>query len=377
MAAHLSAAATDNGYLPQAEGETATPDPYRLEIRGLLAIPLAVAIAIVPLFLMLDARSRSRVNDYREIGASLAAGAESEIAYRKAAARIAPANADVQMELAQAHFDAARLQGRAAHATIVGPTVVISLPNDALSPSGSHIVEGLKAARAARAACWLAPQPHARFGLYAKQYLDGEPALVHWQRAQRILPVDPLIGYACGVAQKASGDEPTAWVTWRDAIARLPKLVRPVLIAAGPVPTDRLLHDLIPADATAIQLAVDMLYPNRTASMEQRRPFLQTIIALADRDESAWGHAASAFLEFNQPDQAIAAWERALVRTPNDTVIRNTFARFLESEERYEEAIPHIEYLLAKSPGLASLHDRIDAAKHAVKLQREIRQNRE
>lgn len=377
VAAHLCAAATDNGYLPQAEGETPTSDPFRLEIRGLLAIPLALAIVIVPAFLMLDARSRSRVNDYREIGASLAAGTESEIAYRKAAAKIAPANADVQMELAQAHFDAARLQGRAAHAAIAGPAVVISLPNDALSPSGSHIVEGLKAARAARAACWLAPQPHARFGLYVKQYLDGEPALVHWQRARRILPIDPFIGYACGVAQKASGDESAAWVSWRDAIARSPKLVRPILVAAGPVPTERLLRDLIPADANAIQLAVDMLYPARTASIEQRRPFLQTIIALAQRDESALGHVATAFLELNQPEQAIAAWERALVRTPNDVVIRNTFARYLESEERYEDAIPHIEYLLAKSPGLASLHDRVDAAKHAVKLQREIRQNRE
>ncbi len=374
VAAHLCAAATDKGYLPQTEGETPTPDPYRLQMHGLLAIPLALAIAVVPVFLMLDARSRSRVNDYREISASLAAGTESEIAYRTAAAKIAPTNADVQMELAQAHFDAARLQGRAAHAAVAGPALVILLPNDALSPSGSHIVEGLKAARAARAACWLAPQPHARFGLYAKQYLEGEPALVHWERAQRILPVDPLIGYACGVAQKAAGDEPAAWNSWRVAISRSPKLVRPVLIAAGPAPTERLLNDLIPADATAIQLAVDMLYPALTASLEQRRPFLQTIVALAQRDEFAWRYAATAYLEFNQPEEAIAAWERALARTPNDVITRNNFTRYLESEERYEDAIPHIEYLLAKTPGLVSLRDRLDAAKHAVKLQRDIRQ---
>ena len=372
VAAHLSAAATDNGYLPQAEGDRPVPDPLRLEIRGLLAIPIAIAIAIVPAFLMLDARSRSRVNDYREIGASLAAGSESEIAYRAAAAKIAPANTDVQMELAQAHFDAARLQGRTAHAAIVGPATVMMLPNDALSPSGSHIVAGLKAAQAARAACLLAPQPHARFGLYAKQYLEGEPALVHWQRAQRILPVDPYIGYACGVAQKAAGDEPAAWASWRDAIARSPKLVRPVLIAAGPIPAERLLRDLIHADATALQLAVDTLYPDRAASKNQRRPFLQAIVALAQRDDSAWGYAATAYLEFGQPEEAIAAWERALARTPNDATIRDAFSRYLESDERYDEAIPHLEYLLSKTPGLASLRDRLDAAKHAVKLQREI-----
>lgn len=372
VAAHLCAAATDSGYLPQADGETPTPDPFRLEIRGLLAIPTALAIAIVPAFLMLDARSRSRVNDYREIGASLAAGSESEIAYRTAAARLAPANTDVQMELAQAHFDAARLQGRTAHAAIVGPATVMMLPNDALSPSGSHIVAGLKAAQAARAACLLAPQPHARFGLYAKQYLEGEPALVHWQRAQRILPVDPYIGYACGVAQKAAGDEPAAWASWRDAIARSPKLVRPVLIAAGPIPAERLLRDLIPVDATAIQIAVDTLYPDRAASKNQRRPFLQAIVALAQRDESAWGYAATAYLEFGQPEEAIAAWERALARTPNDATIRDAFSRYLESDERYDEAIPHLEYLLSKTPGLTSLRDRLDAAKHAVKLQREI-----
>ena len=61
-----------------------------------------------------------------------------------------------------------------------------------------------------------------------------------------------------------------------------------------------------------------------------------------------------------------------MARDPDRVGLRSRYAAWLEREERYEDAIPHLEWLRDRMPGDSTIIDRLDAARHGLKLQRAI-----
>jgi len=59
-------------------------------------------------------------------------------------------------------------------------------------------------------------------------------------------------------------------------------------------------------------------------------------------------------------------------RFPADVSLRDRLAEGLEEEERFEEALPVLEWLTDHQPENGGFRHRLSAARHALKLKAEI-----
>ena len=65
-------------------------------------------------------------------------------------------------------------------------------------------------------------------------------------------------------------------------------------------------------------------------------------------------------------------WNRATAANPNDRELRAAAARWFEQQERYADAVPHLEWLRDRSPSDAAIRDHLAAARHGADLKRVI-----
>ena len=81
---------------------------------------------------------------------------------------------------------------------------------------------------------------------------------------------------------------------------------------------------------------------------------------------------ASTLEELGDGTGAVRVWRRAVERFPEETAPRDRLAARLEAEELYEEAVPVLEWLTARHPSHGGYAQRLEAARHALKLKSDI-----
>jgi len=349
--------------------------------RGVPALLVGVLVAALAMAAAGDARSRSE--SYRLHLAADVAAAEGRTEDRvrsfdaRAAAR--PSDPDALFAAAQAHLDQAVAVTWAPGAGVGGGAAGFLVPPDRLTPLAveRHLVLALRLLRDARRSNPLAPKPHTRFGLYADYFASAEPAAVHFARAKTLLPSDPEVWYASGRDALRRGDTAAAWADWKRSLEIAPQTLPTVLAAARRVLTvDEVRTLLLPDDPVTVLAAADWLLPDRNDRAAERRPFLDRVLELtrsSDRPSPDRLMASAVALdELGRFDEANDAWVRALQLAPDRPEVRDRYARWLEREERYDEAVPHLEWLRRTNLADQGVKDRLDAARHALRLNREI-----
>jgi tetratricopeptide (TPR) repeat protein len=305
-----------------------------------------------------------------------APGAWGEAAgYLETATRVAPDDGGVWNELAAARLAAAR--DRAApgpFAAAAGPVAFARPPE----PPPADLVPGLKAARSARDLNPLLPGPHLRLGAHAHLFVRGEPAAAHFDRAKRVAPFDPDVWYLSGAAALARGEFDAAWADWRESLRRSPRRLGLIAQRAARVlPPDQVRTRILPDDPAAWAAATEDVFPDPAADPAGRRAWLR---AAADRwaagpapeAPAGWVAWASALEQLGDVGGALTVWRGAVEKFPDAMEVRDRLAARLEAEELYEEAVPHLERLAAQ-PGWGGYYvDRLAAARHGVKLRRDI-----
>ncbi|HET6575999.1 MAG TPA: hypothetical protein VFG68_20530, partial [Fimbriiglobus sp.] len=294
---------------------------------------------------------------------------------RRAAVR--PGDPQALTDAAAAHIDLAVLATWTPGAGLAGGAAGFEAAPDRIPTDVAerHLYTGLRYLRAARAANPLTARAHARLGVYAGYFQSSEPAAVHFARAKRLMPVDPDIWFFSGREALARGDEAAAWSDWRRSLAQSSLHLGSILRAArGKLNAEEIRAKLLPDDPAVLLAAANVLYPDPVGQAAERRPFLEEVAA-ADRPGLPVERlmiVADALAWLGRPDEAAAVWRRAADAEPDRVDVRSRFAGFLESEERYEEAIEQLEWLRQEQPRNEAYRDRLDAAKHALKLRREI-----
>ena len=142
----------------------------------------------------------------------------------------------------------------------------------------------------------------------------------------------------------------------------------------GKLSADEVRAKLLPDDPAVLLVAADMLFPDRVAQAAERRPFLEAAVR-ADRPDLPVDRlmiVADALSELGRPDEAAAVWRRAVDAEPDRREVRDRYAGWLEREERYEEAVEQLEWLRQEQPRSELFRDRLDAARHGLKLRQEI-----
>lgn len=352
-------------------------------VRGPAAGAIGVAVALAAVAVALDARSRA-VADRMITYAAIAAGnrqsetpAARAAEYLAAAARARPGDTNTLADAALGEFAAAHEATVAVTAAIAGPAV--GSDDARRTPVGEadrHFVAGLRYAVAARAACPLNPRPHHYLGQYAGRFATAEPPTAHFLRAKKLLAVDAYIWYRVGLDAYVRGDFPAAWENWKGSLARSPAYLVPIVFdtAAKLSPTE-MISTVLPADADVLLASADWLYPDRVARAADRRAFLEAAAKLATGPGATakqLAAGAKAADELGDADTAAGLWHRAAAAAPDDFAVHDEFAKFLEREERYAEAIVELEWLSSRRDRDPSVRDRLEAAKHGAKLAAEI-----
>ena len=365
------------GHAKPEDNSAARPARAGWTARGWAATGGGLVMAGLALVVALDARSRERA--YRLRLAADVTYWETDspdrlarrAAYLDARAAVRPDDPDALFDAAQGHIDAA------VEATLASADDPAN-PPDKFPPAvvDRHLVPALRYLRAARAANPLAPKPHARLALYAADFASSEPAAAHFDRAKFILPTDPDLWYVSGRYAFRHGHLTAAWADWRQSLTLSDRHLGAILGAARHLlAADELRERVLPDDPVILRAATDRLYPDRLAQADERRPFLEAAAALGHRPDLtpvqlaavAWAHD-----ELGQYPEAERAWERAVRLAPDDTTVRDEYSRWLTQEERYEEAIAQLEWLVKNGAGGAAVRDRLDAARHGLKLMRGV-----
>lgn len=332
--------------------EAAVVSPVPLSPGLFKFFPLLLVFAVG--FATLDARTRWRANRCR-----LAAVATPDLVdrIRLQADRTAvdPTDPAGWLDMAQAHLDAAVAERTATGFT---PDTV-----------QQHIHPALAALRTARGLCPLYPEVQLRLGLYARYFEQSEPPAAHLHRARRLLPSDPDVWYACGVEELTSGDRTAAEASWRRSLELGPGRLKLILKASAELPAEALRDRVLADDPAVLMAAAD----ERPAA--ERRVFVEPAAKAAERDGLTVPQliaTATACDEVDRLETAAAMWDRATTADPNNRELRDAAARWFERQERYADAVPHLEWLAGRTSGDISLRDRLAAARHGADLKRVI-----
>jgi tetratricopeptide (TPR) repeat protein len=188
-------------------------------------------------------------------------------------------------------------------------------------------------------------------------------------RARRLLPSDVDVWYACGVEELAAGDRSAAETSWRRSLELGPGRLKPVLKASAGLSAAELRERVLPDDPAVLMAAA----AERPAA--ERRVFVEPAADAAKRDGLTVPQltaVAMACDELDRVEDAAAVWKRATAANPNLRELRDAAARWFEKQERYADAVPHLEWLRARTPTDAGLRDRLAAARHGSDLKRII-----
>lgn len=298
-----------------------------------LLLTLAAGVAA------LDARSRWRADELR-LAAEATDDPTTRLEWQARRTRVAPTDSTAWYDLAQARF-------------AVGDTA-----------------PALAALRTARDLCPLSPDVQFSLGLHARQFESADPPATYFRRATRVLPTDPDAWFALGVTEMEGGNREAAEASWRRSLELGPRRLKPILTASAGLPAEALRDRVLADDPAVLMLAAG----ERPAG--ERRVFVEAAAKAATRDgpltASQLAAAATACDELDKPDAAAAMWHRATAADPTSRELRDRAARWFEQQERYADAIPHLEWLSDRYPANANVDDRLAAARHGAELKRVI-----
>ncbi len=381
----------------------AAPDRWTFRFLGLA--PFAGAAVAVGLGIMLAAEGwrAATVQQYREAASRLQAAADPErreraVAYLEAAAVLAPEYALLHLQLGDAHLKAMRDEsnalGQAAQAADAAQAVLSAgaapspaagaaawraasaAREDWLASRGkaladAHRVPGLRNLLHARDACPLLADADMQLAQRIGDLERADSRADYLRRAKRLAPDEPDVWYLCGVVELFDGQAPDAWNDWRRCLElsrlRLPEIA--AAAASGPDALERL-GRVLPDRPDFWLDAADQLYPEPGAA-EERRPLVEKAVLLWERSPgplkaSELHGLASAYASLGREDDALAAYQKALDRDPNQAGWRLQFARLLQEQGRLPDARRELSDLLVERPDDAEVRALLESVNHDI-----------
>lgn len=382
-AAVVAAFATARGREPtsRAKNREGRVDRGEWVFTGGSVSAIAALLVLAALAVVLTEWRVYRGAKFREVAALLLrAGSprqrDDAIRVLETATRIRPNDPAAWELLMGAHVLAASDRQRALTASVVGGAVMAD-PVEIVpfgDPDG-HVSAALRAARRLRECQRLSPAAHIALGTFAEVFVKSEPSAAHFAKAKRLTAFDPDVWYFSGRAAANRGDWSAAASDWRESLLRSQKRLKPIVWQAKTrfAPAE-LRANVFPDDPEVWFAATPDLFP---IADESRQAWLR---GAADR----WAAGAeptviSGFVNWattlellGEHAAATRVWQRAVERFPEEIVPRDRLAAALFTEELYEDAVPVLEWLLAKRSEDAGFRERLAAAKHALKLKADI-----
>jgi tetratricopeptide (TPR) repeat protein len=384
-----------------------TSTVHRLRLWGLA--PLAGATLAISLGLAfgLDGWRLYRAQELRRAASATKDASESgryaqQVDGLARAARLAPENARVQVDLALAHYDRYRQQRRklwtrdtlagavqvVADLAIVWPPLlghhgVLTSELACLRLSEAHeefskaeekqllrkyLVPALRGFLQARDLCPVLPEPQRCLADNANKLERADPRLVYLERAAFVLPYDPGLWYVCG--DEVLDERPDqAWQYWQRSLSLSDRYLSLILeSSAARLGPRELCAKVLPQNPKLFFAAALQLYPQPCA---ERQPFLEEALSLFDKQSAPLTgkelHLKAVILcALDRSEETLVCYQAALAQEPRRATWRFELARVLYQHQHLREAHRELQIVLSLQP------DHSDARKLLAIVERKL-----
>jgi tetratricopeptide (TPR) repeat protein len=257
---------------------------------------------------------------------------------------------------------------------VVGSGFPRSGMNSLESPQFTErLLPGLKDLRTARNLSPLYPETHLLLGQHARAFAQADPPLAYFERAKTLNPCDPNIWYACGRAHRDAGNLAGAAENWHRSLELSPQQLAAILAESrARFTVNDILARILPENPVTLVQAAEHYRDDPQA----RRAILDRATGATETPGWTWKSrvaVAEAADLLGRTADAEALWNRAMAADPTQYEVRNAFALFLEREERYEEAMTQLNWLIKVNPGNTQLRDRALFARHGIELNEQLK----
>ncbi len=307
LCAHLAALGARRSHPP---GEAPVEAVYTLRLAGiapLLGLSGAVLLAFV---LAAEGWKLSQAERFRLAARNLVLNLkpgtpvphERQIAYLDAATGFEPADAALQVALAEAHLDAWK---------------------EAAEGSPSHALEATRHYLLARSLCPLLPQPYERLAALTGPLHEADTPLAYLQRATLVRPADTHIWFLRGSQEIADNNlREEGCRSWGQSLRGSDKYLEDMVKAGRGVLTDEQWIDVVqPAEQPELtQRTAILLYPDTDPDWAKKRaPLLQAALELLQHRREGM-KAKDCLLrariqdQLGQTDEALKSYQFAVSR---------------------------------------------------------------
>jgi hypothetical protein len=325
------------------------------------------------------ARAAERLDDATDL-----ADRRRQIAFLGAAARLAPGDARLQMELARARVRLRSAQREriaeqfaateAAQLLLaVAPSgaqpALVAPPFWVLDPDGwerlvndterrqtrEQVAAVLRQLLSARDSCPLWAEAHLRIAENRDRFRLADSRAAYSQRAKFLAAASADVWYRCGIQELADGEPDLAWQSWRRCLELSSLYLGGILDrSSDSLGPHEILNRVLPDRPEVLAEAADYLLPQRQSAAE-RRPFLERALRVLRQ-----GAGPSTAEEFHleavlcrslaRPAEAVAALEVALERQPMRADWRCELAEMLAEQGRSAAARRQLETVIEHQP---------------------------
>ena len=361
--------------------------------RGLAPLAGALTMLALAAVLLIEGRRADRTERFRLAAVSLEASGDQQlrkqrIAMLEAAAHAAPADAELQIELAeewirygekqQGMLDRRRQARLAAQCVkdffamqaglpmepVAGTVALLSTPSNSLSSQhdesnirNSHVA-AVRAYLRGRNACPLLSKAQIGLATQWQYLLEGDPRSAYLARAKLVRPFDDQLWYICGVQESNDQQWDLAYRSWWHALSCSDHYLDPILERCQPrlMPAD-IFAKVLPDQPALLRACAWKLLPSADAAAE-RSAFLTRALLALQQQPQPWS-ADSHFLEGElQRDlghlvKAQAAYQAALALEPSQIAWRYTLAEVLVQQGRTTDASRELRLILGQQPNHA------------------------
>ena len=349
-------------------------------VGGLFAIALALLIAATGLAVGLDIRNYARFYEYWLAGKRMGRPAdpaliERKIALLNAAVALRPQESNGHLELGKARIQASLDLSELAREAVVG-SMFPRTGSSIIVPSirAEYLEPGLRDLRTARNLNALYPETQLLLGQHRRYFSEAEPSIVYFERAKVLNVSDPNIWFACGNAEAEAGRDAEAFENWKHSLEISPQQLPAILAEAGRrYAAGVVLNRILPGNPVTLVEAADYY----RGEPDSYRLILERAASAPVRGDWIWKHrvaVAEANEALGRYAEADAAWAVAVAADPIRYEVRDGAARFLEREERYEEALSHLVWLMKTRPGDNQTRERILFVKHGLNLSEALKE---
>jgi tetratricopeptide (TPR) repeat protein len=264
------------------------------------------------------------------------------VTYRRAAAALAPGNAERQLDLADILYEryqtalAAKLPPAQAEQQFLWPA--------------------LRQYAVTRDVCPLLDRPHLRLAAHASRMSRADSVSDYLTRARRLLPSDDRVWYLCGVQALREGRHEDAWDDFHHSLTLSDRHLSAILAESLPVCGPKTTAErVLPENPALVVRAAEI-----TLEGPQGQAISQVLFArAADLFERHGGELSTPDLHalarsrraVGASDQALKAYEQLLDREPRQTAWRYEYCELLSEKGRLQEALRELATLLTDEPG--------------------------